>query len=61
MKLSKELKRALIKKETFFTKEDEKYFADPRWAKATKLTSEAKYPECQMLVASIDKDHGRYY
>jgi len=61
MNLSKELKRALIKKETFFTKEDEKYFADPHWTHATKLTFEAKYPECQMLVAEIDKDHRRYY
>jgi len=61
MNLSLELKRALTKEETFFTVTDKKHFADPRWKEATNLASVAKYPECQRLVANIDRDYGRRY
>ena len=60
MNLSAKPKAAMTPKETFFTVTDKKYFADPRWALAKKLAREVKYPECQKMVAKIDKDHGRY-
>lgn len=40
---------------------DQKYFDDVRWKEAIKLVDEARFTECQKLVAQIGKDHGRDY
>ena len=61
MNLSTKLKAALTPKETFFTENNKRYFADIRWANAKRLVNELKFSECQKLVANIDKDHRRSY
>lgn len=40
---------------------DQEYFDDVRWKEATKLADEARFPECQKLVAQINKEHERDY
>ena len=61
MNFSTKLKAALTPKEKTFTESDKKYFADIRWENAKRLASELKFPECERLVANIDKNHGRYH
>jgi len=60
MELSAKLRAALAPANAMFTESDRRYFNDHRWEYASELAKEMRWPECQRLVAKIDKDFGRY-
>jgi len=44
---------------SFSAEANEKYYKDPRWKEATKLTKQCRFEACNKLVLKIQMDHDR--